>query len=140
MLRHWSQLVPNMSTDMRTLSITSSIYCGKTQQANFRGKLHCQATKQHTNNSLIKGLFYHVVLVPSVWKLILLNIGHQNNITKQLNQKQVSALRFICHRLTVKCCFVASKNGLSPKIRMLCFVTINECFWTFYVFGSLFHS
>ena len=33
--------------------------------------------------------------------------SQQNNITKQLNQKHISILHPIFHRVAIKCCFVA---------------------------------
>ena len=67
---------------------------------------------------------------------ILSNTGHQNNITKQLNQKQISVLHLIFHRLTVVLVLICSlKKELTPKIRMMCFVIINSvlsyflCVW-----------
>ena len=57
------------------------------------------------------------------------NTGHQSNITKQLNQKQRSILHLRFHLSTVVevlfCSF--KKRGLSPIIRILCFVVINSC-------------
>ena len=38
---------------------------------------------------------------------LLPNTGHQKNIPKQFNQKQISVPHLIFHRLTVRCCFVA---------------------------------
>ena len=32
---------------------------------------------------------------------MLPNTGHQNNLTKKLNQKQISILHLICHRVSV---------------------------------------
>ena len=58
---------------------------------------------------------------------ILSNTGYQNNITKQLNQKQISVLRLIFHRLTVVLVLICSlKKELNPSIRMMCFVIINS--------------
>ena len=64
--------------------------------------------------------------------------NHTNNTTKQLNQKQISALYLIFNHLTVvSVLFCSLKKGLTPKIRMLCFVIIMSVpFITFYVFGS----
>ena len=51
--------------------------------------------------------------------------GHQSNITKQLNQKQIRILRILFSPVT--CCLrvvYSFKNGY-PKIHMSCFVVMN---------------
>ena len=45
----------------------------------------------------------HPAEKPAFFGLFYLVNGHQNNITKQLNQKQVSILHLIFLHLTVKC-------------------------------------
>ena len=56
--------------------------------------------------------------------------------TTQLNQMQISILHLVFHRLTVvKVLFCSLKKGITRKIRMLCFVLINNvlfnllCVW-----------
>ena len=60
--------------------------------------------------------------------------------TTQLNQKHISVLHLIFHRLTVvQVLFRRLKRGLTATILMLCFVLINSvlsnlfCVWTSYV-------
>ena len=50
-----------------------------------------------------------------------------NQYNKQVNQKQISILHLIFHRLTVVYVLLCSlKEGIAPKIRMLCSVKINS--------------
>ena len=76
----------------------------KAQHAKFLSKSRFQDAKQH-----LHGL-----------------TGHQNSKTKTAQSKADKHPTAHSSRVTVKCCFCSQKRGLSPKIRLLCFVLINS--------------
>ena len=62
--------------------------------------------------------------------LVCFHTSHCENTSqynKQVNQKQISILHLIFHRLTVVYVLLCSlKEGIAPKIRKLCSVKINS--------------
>ena len=78
--------------------------------------IHGQKERQTPFN-----LTKHDMQIVAVSPLFKLN----QNIAKQLNQKQIKILHLIFFFKTVLLLFCGLKKGLIQKIRMLCFVILN---------------